>query len=456
MRRDVEAYSTCFLLIALLFSALLASYHLLPFHSWRWHSMANWSHRFSRTTTVVQTVENTESLEFVLARLVRGDDRTQLKKSGFSCHSDFHSKVCLTQNPVRMNNTALQIYISINETQQNFSQMSIHPYASQEDKITLRDVTPIQIIQQNKTLLPVCQFLHNHPVLIFSTGGFTGNLFHEFDETIIPLFITSYHFRTRLQFLITDYKPWWVRKYNRILSRLSRFDVINPEKDGSVHCFTGAVIGLKFHDILSLNYTDIPGGYSMSDFRSFLRQTYNLQVKNVTELGGGKPVVMLISRQKSRRFLNEWEMIDMMKELGFEVITTTPQRMSNLDKFSRVVNSCSVMVGAHGAGLTNELFLAAGAVVVQVVPLGLDWPSTFLFGNPAADMELRYLEYKMEAEESSLWDTYGENHPVIRDPESIFAKGYFASRAIYVDEQNLKINLTRFRDTMIRVKNLVG
>lgn len=194
----------------------------------------------------------------------------------------------------------------------------------------------------------------------------------------------------------------------------------------------------------------------MSDFRSFLRQTYNLQVKNVTELGGGKPVVMLISRQKSRTFLNEWEMIDMMKELGFEVITTTPQRMSNLDKFSRVVNSCSVMVGAHGAGLTNELFLAAGAVVVQVVPLGLDWASTFLFGHPAGDMELKYLEYKMEAEESSLWDTYGENHPVIRDPESIFAKGYFASRAIYVDEQNLKINLTRFRDTMIRVKNLVG
>lgn len=153
--------------------------------------------------------------------------------------------------------------------------------------------------------------------------------------------------------------------------------------------------------------------------------------------------------------MNEGEMVEMMKEVGFEVMTTTPQRMSNLDKFSSVVNLCSVIIGAHGAGLTNEVFLANGAVVVQVVPFGLDWPSTYFFGKPAAEMELQYLEYKIEAKESSLWDKYGENHPVIRDPESIFAQGYFASRAIYIDEQNLKINLTRFRDTMIQVKKLI-
>lgn len=109
-------------------------------------------------------------------------------------------------------------------------------------------------------------------------------------------------------------------------------------------------------------------------------------------------------------------MVEMMKEVGFDVMTTTPQRMSSLDKFSSVVNSCSVIVGAHGAGLTNEVFLAAGAVVMQLVPLGLDWPSTFLFGEPGAEMELEYLEYKIEAKENCLWDKYGENHTVIRDP----------------------------------------
>ncbi|CAK9321822.1 unnamed protein product [Citrullus colocynthis] len=148
-------------------------------------------------------------------------------------------------------------------------------------------------------------------------------------------------------------------------------------------------------------------------------------------------------------------MVEMMKEVGFDVMTTTLQRMSSLDKFSSVVNSCSVIVGAHGASLTNEVFSGAGAVVVQVVPLGLDWPSTFLFGKPGAEMELEYLEYKIEAKESCLWDKYGENHTDIRDPQSMFAKAYFVSRAIYIDGQNLKINLTRFRDTMIQVKKLI-
>lgn len=129
--------------------------------------------------------------------------------------------------------------------------------------------------------------------------------------------------------------------------------------------------------------------------------------------------------------------------------------MSNLDKFSSVVNSCSVMVGAHGAGLTNEVFLASGAVVVQVVPLGLDWPSSFFFGHPAAAMGLHYLDYKIQPEESSLWDTYGPDDPVIRDPQSIFDKGYLASRAIYIDGQSLNINLTRFRETLIQAKKLV-
>ncbi|XP_038905420.1 alpha-1,3-arabinosyltransferase XAT2-like [Benincasa hispida] len=455
----VAAYSTCLLLFALLLSALFAPFDLLPFHSLRWEMMGNWRDGLSSNNTrVVESLEEIEPLEFLMGRLVRGEDRSQLQKTGFSCHTDLHSKVCLTKNPTRINNNNLKFYISTNNDseQTNFSPILIHPYARQEDKITLRDVTPLQIVfQPNKTLLPLCQFIHNVPVLIFSTGGFTGNLFHEFDETIIPLFITSYHFRTGVQFLITDHKPWWVRKYNRILSGLSRYNVINPDEDGGVHCFNGGIIGLKFHNILSLNNTDIPGGYSMADFRSFLRQTYNLKVKHVKDLSEEKPMVMLISRQNSRRFMNEGEMVEMMKEVGFEVMPTTPQRMSNLDKFSSVVNLCSVIVGAHGAGLTNELFLADGAVVVQVVPFGLDWPSTFFFGKPAAEMELEYLEYKIEAKESSLWEKYGENHTVIRDPQSIFAKGYFASRAIYIDGQNLNINLTRFRDTMIQVKKLI-
>lgn len=245
-------------------------------------------------------------------------------------------------------------------------------------------------------------------------------------------------------------------KYSKILSLLSRYEVINPATNGSVHCFPGAVVGLKYHGNLAMNTTDIPGGYSMLDFKQFLRKCYNLKIKNVFEIKREKPILILISRQKSRKFLNEDEMVAMLVELGFQVVVTRPERMSNLNKFAKLLNSCSVLVGAHGAGLTNEVFLPSGAVVLQVVPLGLEWASTNYFSAPARGMGVQYLEYKIEPEESSLSEIYGKDHPVITDPATVFSKGYYAARAVYVDAQNLKINVTRFNETVVQAIKLIG
>ncbi|KAI9186398.1 hypothetical protein LWI28_016840 [Acer negundo] len=388
-----------------------------------------------------------EPLYFLLERLVRGDDKIQLNTTGFSCQSE----VCVASKPVRIDNNALTVYIPTSESRID---RVIKPYV---DKLARNQVSSVRIVTGDSDHSPACHFTHDVPAVVFSSGGFAGNLFHEMDEIIIPLFITSRHFQSRVKFVITDYKAWWVSKYSRILENLSGFEVINPETNGGVHCFPGGVVGLKFHGFLALNITDIPGGYSMYDFKHFLRESYNLRFNNVSKIERGKkPRLMLISRQNSRVFLNEEEMVVMMEELGFEVIRPRPNRMSNLGKFAEEVNSCSVMVGAHGAGLTNEMFLPAGAVAVQLVPLGLDWASTYYFGIPAIEMGVNYLEYKIEPEESSLLETYGRNHPIVNDPESIYAKGYFTFRAVYVDGQNLKVNVGRFRETLVQAMELIG
>ncbi|KAH7544420.1 hypothetical protein ACOSP7_030334 [Xanthoceras sorbifolium] len=390
---------------------------------------------------------NVEPLKLLLGRLVRGDDRIQLDTAGFSCQSE----VCVASKPVRIDNNALTIYIPSSESQ---VEREIKPYADYHANSLVSSVRIVAGDHSNNS--PACHFTHDIPVVVFSSGGFAGNLFHEMDEIIIPLFITSRHFRSRVKFVITDYKPWWVSKYSRVLNHLSGYEVINPAADGNVHCFPGGVVGLKFHGFLALNSTDIPVGYSMFDFKHFLRESYNLKINNVSEMEREKPRLMLISRQNSRMFLNEDEMVVMMEELGFEVVRPRPNRMSNLDKFAEVVNSCSVMVGAHGAGLTNELFLPAGAVVVQLVPLGLEWASTYYFSVPASEMGVNYLEYKIEPEESSLVETYGREHPIVTDPASMSAKGYYAFRAVYVDGQNLKVNLGRFRETLVQAMELIG
>ncbi|XP_062017809.1 alpha-1,3-arabinosyltransferase XAT3-like [Rosa rugosa] len=429
----------CLLTIGLLYAALTIN----PFETWK-HKVSNLDGK---------SVGGEEPLRFLFRRLVRGKDQVQLDTTGLSCHSDLHFELCLTNKPVIIDKNASTVYIPSKEAK---SEYKVKPYARKEDETAMKIVTPVRILHGNITP-PACDFIHRVPAVIFSSGGFTGNLFHEFNEIIIPLFLTCHHFRSRIQFVITDFKPWWVEKYSRVLSHLSSHDVINPVENGSVHCFPGAVMGLIYHENLALNYTEIPGGYSMLDFKQFLRESFMLKMKHVSEMKRQRPMLMHLSRSETRKFLNEDKIVEMMEALGFQVIVATPNQTSNLDTFSGLVNSCSVIVGAHGAGLTNAVFLPTKAVMVQVVPLGLDWASAAYYGETVGTgMGLEYLEYKIKAEESSLFDVYGPDHPVITDPESIFAKGYEAARAVYVDGQNLKINLVRFRKTLVEAMKLLG
>lgn len=325
----------------------------------------------------------------------------------------------------------ITVHIPTNQTRVQ-EETNVKPYARQEDKYLLQFITPVKILLHAKPSPPTCQFNRQIPAVIFSSG-LTGNQFHEFNDIIIPLFITIKHFKSRVAMIVEDCNPTFLSKYAKIISRLSGYEVMNPAAEESVHCFPGTIVGLKYHDNLGLNSSEIPGGHSMPAFRQYLRETYNLRFTHVSELK--KPTLMLVSREKTRRFLNEDEIIGMIREMGFTLVAVRNQELSNLTQISNLVNSCSVLVGVHGAGLTNELFLPDGAVMVQVEPLGLEWASTTYFGDPADAMDLQYLRYKIMPEESSLVEMYGLDHPVIKDPASIFAKGYLAARTVYFDQQ---------------------
>ncbi|XP_042479234.1 alpha-1,3-arabinosyltransferase XAT3-like isoform X1 [Macadamia integrifolia] len=248
----------------------------------------------------------------------------------------------------------------------------------------------------------------------------------------------------------------WVNKYHHVLSHLSDYKIINPVRDGRVHCFPAAVIGLNYHDNLACNVSELPVGCVTMDFKRFLHNAFHLRFINVDLIEEEKPLLILLSRQNSRRFLNEDEIVKVANELGFRVKVALPNQTSNLEEFAELVNSCSVMVGAHGAGLTNAVFLPAEAVLVQVVPLGLDLLSNVYYGKTFIPMGIRYLEYKIRPEESTLLDVYGSDHPVIRDPKSIHRKGYLTARKVYLSGQDLKLMPLRFRETLVEALRLLG
>ncbi|KAJ0715763.1 putative glycosyltransferase 61 [Helianthus annuus] len=400
--------------------------------------------------------DHNQSLQYLLTRLVGGEDRTKLDSTGFACDNTSWSIVCVTNKPVKIDMSTMHVHLQPSNAANN-STTIIRPYSMQESPYVMNYITPVTITTAAPPR-PTCDYNHEHPAVIFSTGGYTGNLFHEFNENIIPLFITTRLLRSRVHFVVVDYKPSFIKKYRRVFPRLSGHEIINTAEDSSVHCFPGAITGLKFHKFLGLNSSENPQGYySMADFRHFIRQTYKLKNKSVFNMQN-PPILLLISRQRTRKFLNQDKMVKMMEELGFRVIIASSDKiMSNIEKFSHVINSCSVMMGAHGAGLANELFLPDGAVMIQVRPLGFQYGVDAFYSEPGPGMGLKYLEYRIEPEESSLADVYGLDHPVVADTASVAAKGgYAAAREMYLNKQDLRLNLNRFRATLVETLGFIG
>lgn len=336
----------------------------------------------------------------------------------------------------------------------------IKPHPRKHDKIALAHVKEISIepISLNQTT-PRCTMIHTAPAIVFSTGGYIGNMFHDFTDVLIPLFITSFLFRGQVHFLVREMQPWWIKKYRPLLEQLTRYKIINLNKVKRGLCYSNIIIGLKFHKEMSIDPMKTENKYSMVDFVQIIRKSFGLERENVTVLGihnSQKPRLLIISRKKSRSFTNIKEIVKMATTLGYEVVVQEPNSQTKLRDFARIVNSCDVLMGVHGAGLTNLVFLPTNAVVIQVVPLGgLENLSMEYFGIPALNMKLKYLQYNINKEESTLIEKYPKDDVVFKDPPAIRRKGWTALRSTYLVSQNVKLDTSRFSGTLLEALNLL-
>ena len=70
-------------------------------------------------------------------------------------------------------------------------------------------------------------------------------------------------------------------------------------------------------------------------------------------------------------------------------------------------------------------------------------------------MNLKYMEYKTSNEESTLIQQYPLDHAVFADPDSIGKQGWKAYKSIYLNKQNVKLNVTRFKPTLLKALELL-
>ncbi|KAJ6795617.1 Uncharacterized protein M6B38_225620 [Iris pallida] len=378
-------------------------------------------------------------------------------KSELICdRSEPRSDTCSMSGDVRVLGRSSTILLS-SLSSANSTTLKIRPYARKWEAPVMATIKELSLkpASEHSTRTPGCSVNHSVPAVVFSTGGFLGNAFHDFSDVLVPLFATSRQYRGEVQFLAADFNPKWVYRYRHILKQLSRYRVVDMDADDEVRCFPEAHIGLRSHRVLGMDPSKTPNGYSMLDFKRMLRASYSLNRASATKIGRRskkKPRLLVILRNGSRSLINAKEVIRTARDIGYKVVTTAPEDTEDLARFAQVVNSCDAMMGVHGAGLANMVFLPTNASVIQIIPWGgLRWACRHDFGEPAPDMGLNYVEYEIREEESSLIEEYPRDHAVFTDPESIQKQGWNVLWYIFLHKQKVKLDVGRFREVLLQV-----
>ncbi|CAM0912188.1 unnamed protein product [Alopecurus aequalis] len=380
--------------------------------------------------------------------------------SKLSCNFSYaRMNICNMEGDVRMHGKSAAVYVvgaSDDTYRPEKGPVTIRPCPRKWEMHTMRMIREVTIRSSARgTAPPQCTVTHDVPAVVFSTGAFSSNLFHAMNDIVLPLYITAREYDGHVQLVATDYDLEFISKYRHIFDALSVYPVIDFDADYEVHCFPSAQVGIESHQDLGINPALSRNGYTIMDFQSFLRSAYSLKrawATPASRSSGQRPRLVMILRHHSRALTNEAEAVAVATEVGFEVVAAGLEVVRDLAQFAEVVNSCDVVMGVHGAGLTNLVFLPHNGTLMQIIPWGdLKWSCWNAFGRPLPEMGLRYVEYEVTAEETTLKDVYPRDHAVFTHPRSLHTEDFDNVWKIFLDGQNVTLDIHHFRGVMQKV-----
>ncbi|KAK9664385.1 hypothetical protein RND81_14G037900 [Saponaria officinalis] len=375
--------------------------------------------------------------------------------------SHFRTDICFMKGDIRTQSSSSSIflYTSVNsKPSTNFpshveKDERIRPYTRKWETSVMSTIDELHLISKPKPLnnnpRHKCDVMHDVPAIFFSTGGYTGNVYHEFNDGIIPLYIISRHYNKKVVFVVLEYHNWWLMKYGQVLAQLSDYPPIDFKSDPRTHCFQEAVVGLQIHNELTIDSSNTQFNESILDFRGLISQAFEPNPPNKFQHHKKSPKVVILSRTGPRSITNENSLAKLAKKVGFNVQVLKPKPNTELSTIYKAISTSDVMIGVHGAAMTHFLFLKPGSSVIQIVPLGTDWAAETYYGEPGKKFGLNYIEYKVEPRESSLYYKYDENDPILRDPNSVNKMGWNFTKKIYLDDQFVTLNLKRFNKILV-------
>ncbi|URD89399.1 Glycosyltransferase [Musa troglodytarum] len=387
--------------------------------------------------------------------------KEKLPSNPFCDFSDRRNDYCEMEGDIRIhgNSSSILFVTSSNTNGTNIQESwQLKPHPRKGDARAMARVTEMSVKTLSPHGAPKCAIHSTVPAIVFSTGGYMGNFFHDFTDILIPIFTTSQQFNGEVQFLISEILPIWNDKYQKLLKPLTNYEIIDFNQDHTVRCYPRVIVGLKFHKEMSIEPSRSPYGLSMVDFGRHVRKSFALERDTAIKLGPDqhkKPRILIIARKWTRIFANVNEIVRKAEEMGFEAVVA--EAKYDLAEFARIVNSCDVMLGVHGAGLTNLVFLPTNAVVIQVIPLGgLEGISWIDFGLATISMKMHYLQYMISLEESTLTEQFSRGDPVLSDQKEAYRKhGWDRMIELYFFKQGVKLDTERFSSTLLHVLELL-
>ncbi|CAH9079349.1 unnamed protein product [Cuscuta epithymum] len=193
--------------------------------------------------------------------------------------SSFRSDVCVMKGDIRtyFSSSTITLYTTTKGINGAISHEKIKPYTRKWETSVMDTIDELDVVIKNHKHHKRhrrCDVHHTVPAVFFSTGGYTGNLYYDFNDGIIPLFITSQHFNKRVAFVILEYHNWWITKYGNILSQFSDYPALDFRGDKQTHCFPEVIVGLRIHDELSIDSSLMDGNKNIMDFRKLIDRAY--------------------------------------------------------------------------------------------------------------------------------------------------------------------------------------
>lgn len=348
--------------------------------------------------------------------------------------------VCTIRGDVRVNVTSGEIVLFARNPQTPRGQRFIRPHPRKwnwglmEGSVTQ---FTIQSVDYNDPNAPVmeCAKRNTAPGVLFSVGGFCGGVFHDFNEVYLPLFETTHSYERDVVMLVADLKgDWWwhdaprrsfVGAMTQHAIRLVGRGIDTESYAQGVECFDHLTLGLYQNLCM---YDEFGGRESrafarsnVKDFAPYVRKGLQMPdpaSKWVFVPNGTMPVVGIVQRMNTRKLVNYNELLEVAEKEGYKVVPITFEHLSP-EQAAETMAQLDVLVGVHGAGLSNICLMRPGGVVLQIMPYGEGGARNMIgveYKNFAAAMGAEYLEWSVPVHDSTIKDQYNHSDWIVTSP----------------------------------------